>query len=86
MILSMLKYYIESIISSKSRKRHKRIERENKWGKKFKKFLEDNPQAKLLGLSATPIRHDGANVVERILKDAVASQKSLLEAMEEGII
>ena len=63
-----------------------RIERENKWGKKFKKFLEDNPQAKLLGLSATPIRHDGANVVERIFKDAVASQKSLLEAMEEGII
>ena len=62
------------------------IERENKWGKKFKKFLEDNPQAKLLGLSATPIRHDGANVVERIFKDAVASQKSLLEAMEEGII
>ena len=63
-----------------------RIERENKWGKKFKKFLEDNPQAKILGLSATPIRHDGANVVERIFKDAVASQKSLLEAMEEGII
>ena len=63
-----------------------RIERENKWGKKFKKFLEDNPQAKLLGLSATPIRHDGTNVVERIFKDAVASQKSLLEAMEEGII
>ena len=63
-----------------------RIERENKWGKKFKKFLEDNPQAKLLGLSATPIRHDGANVVERIFKDAVASQKSLLEAMEEGQI
>ena len=63
-----------------------RIERENKWGKKFEKFLEDNPQAKLLGLSATPIRHDGANVVERIFKDAVASQKSLLEAMEEGII
>ena len=63
-----------------------RIERENKWGKKFKKFLEDNPQAKLLGLSATPIRHDGANVVERIFKDAVASQKSLLEAIEEGII
>ena len=48
--------------------------------------MEDNPQAKLLGLSATPIRHDGANVVERIFKDAVASQKSLLEAMEEGII
>ena len=63
-----------------------RKERENKWGKKFKKFLEDNPQAKLLGLSATPIRHDGTNVVERIFKDAVASQKSLLEAMEEGII
>ena len=61
-------------------------EQQNKWGEKFHKFLEDNPQAKLLGLSATPLRTDGANVVERIFEDSVASEITLLEAIEQGII
>ena len=61
-------------------------EQQNKWGEKFHKFLENNPQAKLLGLSATPLRTDGANVVERIFEDSVASEISLLEAIEQGII
>ena len=61
-------------------------EQQNKWGEKFHKFLEDNSQAKLLGLSATPLRTDGANVVERIFEDSVASEISLLEAIEQGII
>ena len=63
-----------------------RINQENKWGQKFKRLLELNPQAKLLGLSATPIRNDGANVVERIFEDAIAEELSLLEAIEAGII
>ena len=62
------------------------LNQENKWGQKFQKLLELNPQAKLLGLSATPIRTDGANVVERIFNDAIASEISLLEAIETGII
>ena len=62
------------------------IDQENKWGQKFNRLLEMNPQAKLLGLSATPIRTDGANVVERIFNDAIASEISLLEAIEAGII
>lgn len=45
-----------------------RLNQENKWGQKFNQLLEMNPQAKLLGLSATPIRTDGANVVERIFE------------------
>lgn len=61
-------------------------EQQNKWGEKFHKFLEANPQAKLLGLSATPIRTDGANVVERIFKESIASEISLLQAIEQGII
>lgn len=61
-------------------------EHQNKWGEKFHKLLEANPQAKLLGLSATPIRTDGANVVERIFEDSIASEISLLQAIEEGII
>lgn len=44
------------------------------------------PQAKLLGLSATPIRNDGTNVVEKLFEDAVAEELSLLEAIEAGII
>ena len=62
------------------------LNQENKWGQKFNKLLDMNPQAKLLGLSATPIRTDGANVVERIFNDAIASEISLLEAIEAGII
>ena len=63
-----------------------RASQENKWGQKFKRLLEMCPQAKLLGLSATPIRNDGANVVERLFEDAIAEEISLLEAIEAGII
>ena len=49
-----------------------RINQENKWGQKFKRLLEMCPQAKLLGLSATPIRNDGANVAERLFEDSIA--------------
>lgn len=69
----------------KKRKEEKEND-DNKWGEKFNLFLEKNPQAKLLGLSATPIRTDGTNVVERIFENVVASEISLLEAIEEGII
>ena len=63
-----------------------RASQENKWGQKFKRLLKMCPQAKLLGLSATPIRNDGANVVERLFEDAIADEISLLEAIEAGII
>ena len=63
-----------------------RVAQENKWGQKFKRLLEMCPQAKLLGLSATPIRNDGANVVERLFEDSIAEEISLLEAIEAGII
>ena len=59
---------------------------ENEWGKCFQKLLDEFPDAKVLGLSATPIRTDGANVVERIFENSVASEISLLEAIELEII
>ena len=59
---------------------------ENEWGRKFGELLNRFPNAKVLGLSATPIRNDNVNVVERLFKNSVASEISLLEAMEEGII
>lgn len=59
---------------------------QNEWGRKFQELLSRYPNAKVLGLSATPVRTDGANVVERLFGNSVASEISLLEAMEEGII
>ena len=65
--------------------KNENIKEENEWGKNFKKFLDINPKAKLLGLSATPIREDGANVVERLFDNSMAMDMSVLEAMEAGI-
>ena len=62
------------------------IKRENEWGKKIKELLERYPNAKVLGLSATPIRSDNVNVVERLFQNEVASEISLLDAIESGII
>ena len=59
---------------------------ENEWGRKFEELLERFSEAKVLGLSATPIRNDNVNVVERLFQNSVASEISLLEAMEQGII
>ena len=59
---------------------------ENEWGRKIEELLNRFPNAKVLGLSATPIRNDNVNVVERLFGNSVASEISLLEAMEEGII
>ena len=35
----------------------------DKWGSSVEKFLEENSEAEVLGLSATPIRSDGKNMV-----------------------
>ena len=62
------------------------IRKENEWGRKIKELLEKYPSAKVLGLSATPIRSDNVNVVERLFRNRIASDISLLEAIESGII
>ena len=62
------------------------IKRENEWGRKIKELLDRYPNAKVLGLSATPIRSDNVNVVERLFQNRIASEISLLEAIESGII
>ena len=81
------KKYIEEDNEIISNKQKSEIEKdENEWGKKFRELLEMCQHAKVLGLSATPIRTDGANVVERIFENSVASEISLLEAIEDGII
>jgi superfamily II DNA or RNA helicase len=61
-------------------------EDENIWGRGIKQLLDKYPDAKVLGLSATPIRTDGADVVERLFKDSIAYEMTLLEAIETGLI
>ena len=85
--LKTKKNVIEEDEENLTQKQKENIENtENKWGEKFQMLLNKCPNAKVLGLSATPIRTDGANVVERIFKNSVASEISLLEAIEDGII
>ena len=85
--LKTKKNVIEEDEENLTQKQKENIENiENKWGEKFQMLLDKCPNAKVLGLSATPIRTDGANVVERIFKNSVASEISLLEAIEDGII
>ena len=85
--LKTKKNAIEEDEENLTQKQKENIENtENKWGEKFQMLLDKCPNAKVLGLSATPIRTDGANVVERIFKNSVASEISLLEAIEDGII
>ena len=58
------------------------------WGKSINKLLENNASAKVLGLSATPIRYldDGRDMSIEIFDGDVASTMSLAEAIMEGIL
>ena len=72
--------------TSTSEEQQKEAQEQNEWGIKFQILLDMYPETKVLGLSATPVRNDGANVVERLFENSIAAEISLLEAMEEGII
>lgn len=47
------------------------------WGSSVEEFLKLNSEAKVLGLSATPIRMDGKNMVEEMFDGKVASEITL---------
>ena len=60
-----------------------------KWGKAIEKLISNNPQAKILGLSATPIRYCDEKIRdmgEELFGDNIASEMTLAEAIEKGII
>ena len=59
------------------------------WGEAIKKLLENNPQAKVLGLSATPMRYlDGEirDMAEELFDGNIASEMTLEEAITQGIL
>lgn len=59
---------------------------ENKWGAVVKQALQINSKAKVLGLTATPIRSTGTNTVESLFKGNVVSTISLADAIVDEIL
>lgn len=60
----------------------------SKWGLGVKNLINANPNAKVLGTTATPIRHldDGRNMIEELFEGNVASSIDLFEAIARGIL
>ena len=59
------------------------------WGKAIEELLKQNPNAKVLGLSATPIRYFDENIrdmAEELFDGKVASEMTFVEAIEQGIL
>ena len=58
------------------------------WGKNLNSLLENNKNAKVLGVSATPIRYldDNRNMAEELFDNNIASEISLVEAVSKGIL
>ena len=58
------------------------------WGKKLRLLLDHNPDAKLLGLSATPIRYldNMRNMADELFDGNVVYELSLADAIAQGIL
>lgn len=58
------------------------------WGKGVSRLLEASSKAKVLGLSATPIRYfdKARDMAEELFGENIASEMSLEEAIEKGIL
>ena len=58
------------------------------WGKNINRLLDNNNNAKVLGVSATPIRYldDNRNMAEELFDNNIASEISLVEAVSKGIL
>lgn len=58
------------------------------WGNGINRLIQRNPNANILGLSATPIRYfDGLrDMAEELFENNVASEMTLEEAIERGIL
>ena len=56
------------------------------WGENVKKLLNNNPNAKVLGMTATLERQDGVSVEEVLEVEKVTSRITLAEAIEQGIL
>ena len=57
-----------------------------KWGEKVNTLLEKNPNAKILGLTATPERMDEQNVIDKLFEGNISYELTLVEALRRGIL
>lgn len=55
------------------------------WGKRVNELLEKNSNAKVLGLTATPVRTDGRNMTEEIC-GGISYELPLTEAVARGVL
>lgn len=58
------------------------------WGRSINTLLNNNPNAKVLGITATPIRYldDNRNMAEELFHGNIASEISLTDAISSGIL
>lgn len=58
------------------------------WGRSINTLLNNNPNAKVLGITATPIRYldDNRNMAEELFHGNIASEISLIDAISSGIL
>lgn len=58
------------------------------WGRSINALLSNNPNAKVLGITATPIRYldDNRNMAEELFHGNIASEISLTDAISNGIL
>ena len=59
------------------------------WGQAVEELLEQNPNAKVLGLSATPMRYFDESVrdmAEELFGNSIASEMTFEEAIDQGIL
>ena len=57
-----------------------------KWGQKVDQLLESNPNAKILGMTATPDRMDNQNVIDNLFEGKVSYELTLVDAIKRGIV
>ena len=58
----------------------------DKWGPKVNTLLDMYPEAKVLGLTATPDRMDDKNVVDDLFEGNISYELTLVEAIKRGIV
>lgn len=58
----------------------------DKWGQRINTLLEENSNAQILGLTATPDRMDDKNVVDELFEGNVDYELTLVDALKNGIV
>jgi len=58
----------------------------DQWGSSVEKFIKTNNQTELIGLSATPIRNDGVDMVDELFGGVIDSKITLKDAINRGIL